>query len=43
MRQRLSSEGADVAPMSRDEFTRMISEDMQRWGQVALTTGIKAE
>jgi tripartite-type tricarboxylate transporter receptor subunit TctC len=43
MRQRLSSEGADVAPMSRDEFTRMISEDMQRWGQVALTTGIKTE
>mgnify|MGYP003349844837 CR=1 FL=1 len=43
MRQRLASEGAEVSPMSRDDFTRMLSEDMQRWSQVALTTGIKAE
>ena len=43
MRQRLASEGAEGSPMSRDDFTRMLSEGMQRWSQVALTTGIKAE
>ena len=43
MSQRLASEGAEVSPISREDFSRMITEDMQRWSQVAQTTGIRAE
>ena len=43
MSQRLASEGAEVNPISRDDFSRMITEDMQRWSQVARSTGIRAE
>ncbi len=43
MKQRLINEGAETTPMSRQSFSKIMSDDMARWMQVARTTGIRAE
>ena len=43
MKQRLANEGAETSPMTRAEFAKLMSDDMQRWSQIARATGIRAD
>jgi tripartite-type tricarboxylate transporter receptor subunit TctC len=39
----LAKEGAESAPMTREEFVQLIRSDHQKWGKVISTTGIKGD
>lgn len=43
MRRRFESEGAEVLPMSRANFQKLIVDETIKWAKVARETGIKAE
>ncbi|MGZ9006432.1 MAG: Bug family tripartite tricarboxylate transporter substrate binding protein, partial [Burkholderiales bacterium] len=43
VRERLMSVGADPQPMSTEEFTRFIREDIEKWGKLAKSAGIVIE
>ena len=43
MKQRLVNEGAETTPMSRQSFSKIMSDELNRWAQVARSTGIRAE
>ncbi|HEX2828700.1 MAG TPA: tripartite tricarboxylate transporter substrate binding protein [Burkholderiales bacterium] len=40
VRERLAHEGAEPAPMSREDFVRLIRSDHDKWGKVIAATGI---
>ena len=39
----LAKEGAESAPMTREEFVQLIRSDHQKWGKVISLTGIKGD
>lgn len=43
LKQRFSTEGAEPSVMSREQFTKFVANEIQRWRKVALEAGIKAE
>ncbi|MES2561429.1 MAG: tripartite tricarboxylate transporter substrate binding protein [Pseudomonadota bacterium] len=43
VRERLTSVGADPATMSSEDFTRFIKADIEKWGKLAKSAGIKIE
>jgi tripartite-type tricarboxylate transporter receptor subunit TctC len=43
VKERLAHEGAEVAPMSRDAFVKLIRADHEKWGKVIAATGIKGD
>ena len=40
---RLAGEGAEPAPMSREQFAQLIRSDHEKWGKVIQATGIKGD
>ena len=43
LKQRFAAEGAEPAPMTREQLRQFIATDIPRWRQVALEAGIKPE
>ncbi len=43
LKQRFATEGAEPSMMSREQFTRFVANEIQRWRQVALDANIKPE
>jgi tripartite-type tricarboxylate transporter receptor subunit TctC len=43
VREMLSREGADPLPSTPEEFTKIIAEDIVKWGKVVKAAGIKVE
>jgi tripartite-type tricarboxylate transporter receptor subunit TctC len=43
VKERLANEGAEAAPMTREQFAQLIRSDHQKWGKVISATGIKGE
>jgi tripartite-type tricarboxylate transporter receptor subunit TctC len=43
VRERLANEGAEAAPMTREQFVQLIRSDHQKWGKVISATGIKGD
>jgi tripartite-type tricarboxylate transporter receptor subunit TctC len=43
VRERLANEGADPAPMTREQFAQLIRSDHQKWGKVISATGIRGD
>lgn len=41
VRERLSNEGAEPAPMTREQFVQLIRSDHQKWSKVIAAAGIK--
>lgn len=43
VKERLTNEGAEPAPMTREQFAQLIRSDHQKWGKVISATGIKGD
>jgi tripartite-type tricarboxylate transporter receptor subunit TctC len=43
VKERLAGEGAEAAPMKRDEFVQLIRSDHQKWGKMIPATGIRGD
>ncbi len=43
VKERLAGEGAEPAPMTREQFTQLIHSDHEKWGKVIQATGIKGD
>ncbi len=43
VRERLTGEGAEPAPMTRGEFAQLVLADHEKWGKVIQATGIKGD
>ena len=43
VKERLAGEGAEAAPMTREEFVQLIRSDHQKWGKVISATGIRGD
>ena len=43
LKQRFATEGAEPSPMTREQFTRFIANEITRWRKVALEANIKPE
>jgi tripartite-type tricarboxylate transporter receptor subunit TctC len=43
VRARLSAEGAEPAPASREEFARLVQAEYGKWSKVIKQTGIRAD
>jgi tripartite-type tricarboxylate transporter receptor subunit TctC len=43
LKQRFAAEGAEPSVMSREQFTRFVANEIQRWRKVALDANIKPE
>jgi tripartite-type tricarboxylate transporter receptor subunit TctC len=43
VKQRFAAEGAEPAVMSRDQFTKFVSNEITRWRKVAQESNIKPE
>ena len=43
LKQRFATEGAEPSPMTREQFTRFVANEIQRWRKVALEANIKPE
>ena len=41
VRERLANEGAEAAPMTREQFVQLIRSDHQKWSKVISATGIR--
>ena len=43
LKQRFATEGAEPSPMTREQFTKFIANEITRWRKVALDANIKPE
>jgi tripartite-type tricarboxylate transporter receptor subunit TctC len=43
VKERLANEGAETAPMTREQFVQLIRSDHQKWSKVISTTGIRGD
>jgi tripartite-type tricarboxylate transporter receptor subunit TctC len=43
LKQRFATEGAEPSVMSRDQLTRFVADEIQRWRKVAQDSGIQPE
>jgi tripartite-type tricarboxylate transporter receptor subunit TctC len=43
VKERLAQEGAEAAPMIREDFVKLIRSDHEKWGKVISATGIKGD
>jgi len=43
MKKRFENEGAEVLPMTRANFQKLMVDETNKWAKIARETGIKAE
>jgi tripartite-type tricarboxylate transporter receptor subunit TctC len=43
VKERLAADGAEPAPMTREDFVKLIRADHEKWGKVIAATGIKGD